>query len=377
MWSLCWLDRALDGATNSEVLFRALSLSFAFAYASLHCLGLGLATMAGYIGVIGVLLVAARAGSLSTGYQQRLVFLGGGASVLAAAHGCMMILTLPPGDLRARFAGGLLELGTQSLGYLSCVLFACVRSLWSPNAWPRPNVNFIGHEWPYGAGIVLFSLLYSRHLWRRWRISERDPRDLGQLCWHVFSIASFGLCVVMTAVRVWKGEPWLGYLIGSRYLWPFAVLLSGTLASLVLHLRFRDRFTAPAFGLLLAGVCLTGNLIYQREVAPKVWPNSQLSHEMIWREIVAMTEELRTAQLSLPDLLISDVGEFALPLHVYEPLLRRSRALDPKFPVNWIGPSQIAPPLWSEMKERSPALRRLTGTIFAGADRSLSAVNNP
>ncbi len=376
MWSLRWLQEAVaEEAGDDGVSFRALGISLAFAYGSLHCLGLGLATMAGYIAVVGLLLGVAWVRGARAAHFRRLVCLGGLAVALAVAHGCMMILTLPPEMSRARSPGDLIALLGQTLGYVACVVFACARSLWSPNAWPWPHIDLLAHDWPYGAGALLLASLYLWHLWERWRAGAGggDGRTLGQLCGHVFSCAAFGFGVLMIAGRVWKGEPWLGYLIGSRYLWPFSVLLAGTLGSLALHLRLRDRLAAPALGLALAGVCATGNLVYQRQIAPALWPGSMLSHEAVWRELVAMTGELQAAQLPVPDLLMQRLGEFQTTLRAYESLLRRSRGLLPKAGFVWVEPATLSAASWEEMKQRSPSLTHLSQTIFVDTDRALRA----
>ncbi len=375
--SLLWIGRALDGqAGGGEASLRALGWALAFAYGSLHCLGLGLATMAGYVAVVAVLLGAARVRRASAAYRRRLALLGGSAVALALAHGGMMIFAGRPGPPRAGFAGGPLELFIQGLGYVSCCVFACGRSLWSPNAWAMPRGDLLAQEWPYGAGVVLLALLYACQLWRDWRAGDGDDNRhaLGRLCWHVFSLAAFGIGVLLIALRVWGGDQWIGYLLGTRYLWPLAVLLSGTLGSLVSHLRWRDRALAPAFGALLTGVCALGNLVYQQGVAPKIWPDSTLSHERVWRDIVAMTGELHAAQLPLPDLPMQRLVVFTYPLRTYEKLLRRSRQLPAGMPLNWIAPARISPSLWEEMKRRSPALAGLARTVFAETDRELSAL---
>ncbi len=387
-WSLSWLGRALpdpalgdDGDSGGDVSLRALTFSLLCAYGSLHCLGLGLATMAGYITAIAVLFAAAwtRGAAAAMAAQRRgLVLLGGAAVALAVVHGSMMIFTLPPAATprAAAFPGGPMELGAQTLGYIACSVIACVRSFWSPNAWAWPRIDFLAQDWPYGVGVVLLALLYAGRLWQRSRSAGRGAdgvRLLNGLCWHAFSLGAFGFSVLMIAGRVWQGEPWFGYLLGSRYLWPLGILLSGTLASAVLALRFSGPFGAPTLGVVLGAVALTGNLVYQREVVPKVWPHLTLSHEAVWRNIVAMTRELRDAGLPLPDLPMRPLGmEFPEPLHFYESLLRRTARLPTGSTLEWIAPPKISRRLWQDMKTRSPALAGLTQSVFAETDRTLT-----
>ena len=330
--------------------------------------------MAGWFAVWFVLLLDAWQRKLPGAYLRKLGLVGGIGLVLTIVHGSVMFLLLPkPAALPPHAALGFKHFFFQTLGYTSNLLVDSLRSLWGADAWPYPRGEFLPQDWAYGLGAVLLLGVCGVF----WFLSHRArpaPATLCRVCWLTFSYGAFCMYVLMVGVRILKGEgPWMNFLLGPRYLWVAALLLFGAIGSFAALLRLRDARLTTLLSILLAGSCIGGNLVYQSKVAPRVWPLSNLSHEQTWRELASMTRELHKAGIPIPDLSLGVMcAEFNPSMERFDPMLHSLAGLDDKTHLDWIEPSQITPEIWSDMKNKSPALVTLTHRMFAEDDATLS-----
>lgn len=373
-FSLSWFTRAIARGENGEVSIPALGISLACGYGSMHLLGLGATTMAGWCAVWAVLFLDALLGRARGVYLRRLAIVGGIGIGLTAIHGGIMVLWLPKAApvVAAHVKPALHSHVAQTLGYTSCLFFDSLRSLWSPNGWPYPKTDYFGKDWAYGLG----SFLGFAACAVGWFVAQRrhpSAAGLTRVCWQVFSLAAFTLYVLMVSLRVRRGEggDWLSYIIGPRYLWPCALLLIGFFASYASCLRVGNPALAAWAGGLVAGTCILGNFVYQ-PAAAKIWPDGSLRQEAGWQQIAAMAGELERAGLPLPNLELHKLSpEFHLSLARFEPMLRSLAKLDARAPIQWLGLEEISPELWRQMKEKSPALTRLSKSMFADEDAAV------
>ena len=372
--SVTWASKAILESKDGKVSMRALSISFALGYGSLHILGLGVSTMAGWFAVWFVLLFDAFQRKLPAAYLQRLGVVGGIGMVVTIAHGSLMFLLLQKPAVPPPYAAlGFRHFIFQSLGYTSNLLVDSLRALWGADGWPYPHGEFLPQDWAYGLGAILL-LATCGSFWFLSHRARPAPTTLCRVCWLIFSFASFCMYVLMVGVRILKGEgPWMNFLLGPRYLWVAALLLFGAISSFASLLRLRDVRLTALLSLLLAGSCISGNLVYQYRVVPKVWPLATLSHEKTWRELASMTHELNKAGLPIPDLSLGVMcAEFNPSMQRFDPMLRALAGIGANARLSWLEPSQITPDIWSDMKSKSPALIALTHRVFADDDAALS-----
>ena len=376
--SMSWLGRAAAGAGDGEVPLRPLGISLAFAYASVNIFGLGLATMAGWCAAWAVLWLEAWQRKTAAASLRRLGRLGLVGAGLMIFHAALMILLLgKPLSAGARAAAaeqaaaaahgpGPWRLAGEGLGYVACFVQAVLRTVWSPDDWAGPRTDLLAHEWPYGLGLILL-LAVCGVCWYRACRAERSAASLCRVCWHVFSLAGFAVFTLLVVLRIHRGDgTWLNYLVGPRYLWTGAVLLAGFVASFALGLRVRDPLLAAAAGAVLVAASVAGSVVYQRQVAPRVWPYSAVSHEAVWQQCVRMAGELHAADLPLPDFRLKQaLGCLDFSLQPFQPGLRRAAGLGRSATLGWRELDAISPALWRRMLQRSPALATLARTVFA------------
>ena len=259
--SLAWLGRAAAQVAEGEVQARTLGASLAFAYVSLHILGLGLATLAGWFTGWAVLFLAGWRQGMPTHRLRLLGIIGLGGMVLTAAHLALMVLLLPP-DTPIGAAGSVTaptthpfswHFAAETFGYTITFLFGCVRSLWSPNSWLSPNVVMMSRDWPYGLAVLGLLAAVGVGGWRAYRVRP-TAAGLRALCWYGFSLAAFVVFVLLVVVRMHQDNGnWTIYLVVERYVWPGAILLMGFAAAGASLARVRDRWTAVAVGGTLLG----------------------------------------------------------------------------------------------------------------------------
>ena len=367
--SLTLLTRAVVNGTEGRVSLRDVSWSLVCAYLSLHAFGLGATTLAGWFAVWALLVLDGFLHHAPAVYLKRLGVVGVVGALVTAVHGGLMLFLPRFGTTGPSANLSLHSYVAQVFGYAVNLLWTTLRSLGGPDGWPYSKPDFVGKDWVYGLGFLLLAGGCAVGWYRAYR-STGATRLLSRACWQVFGVVSFFAYVGMVSLRIrHAGESWISYLVGPRYLWPSALLLFPFFGTLASCFRLNDRRIAAAFGLLVTGTCLGGNVVYQRDVVPKVWPWFTVSHEQTWRELAATANDLRRAHLPMPNLSLHLLGYENYPMVAqYETLLRSLAGIKPGEPLPWIASNDITPALWADMKGKSPALTQLSHRVFAEQD---------
>ena len=260
--SLGWLSKVAFEMTDRDLPLRPLWISLAFGYASMHMLGLGLATMAGWFAAYAVLLLTAWQRGLPKPLWRATLLPGAVGALLTTVHAVLMkrLIAAPaPGLAPVPPAPPLPHFMAEALGYTIHLLVSCLRALWSPDALTPPVNGQLDVEWPYGLATLLLLVVGGLWAWRHYRARPTPPALCG-LCWYSFSLVALFFYLLLTFTRVYRsGGGWIIYLLGDRYLWPPAILLLGFAGAAVLGLRLRDRLPSVVVGLLLLGGTLEGN----------------------------------------------------------------------------------------------------------------------
>jgi hypothetical protein len=298
-------------------------LAAAAAYASLHFLGLGMATVAatavGMAGIWWTLRSYAPVDAAKIAVPLLSMI------AIATLHGVVMV-KFPRAEVIAASPGlRPLSFLMASLGFMPNFALATLRSPFSMGQ-PTPDAWQSSQDWPYGLAILLgFAFLLNSAFLRCLR--EATARNRTRFILRSFASVSFLTMIALISLRQWH-EPsshgFAEYLAGPRYLIPGTFALAGVMAELLFLAA-----SAPVFLNVLLnfglGVCaVLGNLLFAAHVYPKVAPRSMMSHERAWQAIVAMARECRRADLPIPNVPLGALTqEFTdWDLKLFEPLLR-------------------------------------------------------
>jgi hypothetical protein len=306
-------------------------LAAAASYASLHCIGLGIATVAATAAAMAGIKWTLRLSKPSEAAKVVVPLLS--MAVLATIHAAIMVKSVWPGDTVARPGWEPLSFVTSALGFTANFAIATLRGLFStgqatPEAWQTI------HDWPYGLAILLgFGCLLCLAFFR----CLREPRTRNQvrLVLHLFTSVSFLTMVALISFRVWREPSPNGfgdYLFGSRYLIPGSFALAGSMAELLCLVAFTPVFPSALLSLGLGACAILGNFQFAANIRPKLQPTAMISHEQAWRSIVTMARECQDAGLAIPNI---PLGELTQEFHdwdlkLFEPLLRADLKTPPE-----------------------------------------------
>jgi hypothetical protein len=322
-------------------------IAAAAAYASLHFLGLGIATVvATIITMIGI-LVARRPGDGFRGAKVATPLLT--FALLATLHAIAMqkFMRVEPIIPSTGWQAG--QFLTELLGFIPNLAFASARGLFSIEPF-RPESAQISQQWPYGLMILLaISFLVSFTFWR----AARDPsgRNQTRFLLHGFASITFLAIITLIAIREWS-EPspnrFADYLSGPRYLIPASLALVAILFELFLLIGSLPARLSVILNSALGLCAVAGHLHFAAHIYPKVAPRAMISHERAWRSIVTMAGECQRAGLAIPNLplgeLTQEFGDWDLKR--FEPLLRADLRISPEANL------PVAP--WSDFANGSP-----------------------
>jgi hypothetical protein len=321
-------------------------LGAAAAYASLHCLGLGIATVfATGATMIGILVVRRKGAAPQPKIAAPLVSL----SVFGMLHAIAMqrFMRIEPILPSTGWQPG--QFLVESLGFIPNFAFATVRGLFSVTPF-KPEPSQIGQQWPGGLALVLALALVVGLTSRRFL---RNPNACNHTRFVLHSFASIAFLTIVTliAVREWsEASPgrFADYLSGPRYLIPASLALVAILFELFLLIGSLP--TVPSVILNLAlGICaIAGHLHFAAHIYPRVAPAAMIPHDRAWRSIVIMARECRQAGLAVPNLPLGQLTqEFSdWDLKLFEPLLRSDLNVPPQTDL------AIAP--WKDFADKSP-----------------------
>jgi hypothetical protein len=255
------------------------------AYASIHCLGLGVITFAATISVLSFFLA---------------------------------------GISRDRFPGMARNRRTLQLALLVLFGLATLHGLAMLHSYGAPKEPAsspgLAADWPYGflAVLILATVLY---FLARSALREATPAALTRFVLHTFSIASFVGFVVVMLARHGLEPAWefRAVLDGSRYLVPITFTLLGSAVGLAIALARRGGVLAA---ILFAGVTCA-SLAANRHHATQDSSN-MVSHDKAWQSIMAVARECQAAGLPIPNVPMGKLTQefYDWDLRLFEPLLR-------------------------------------------------------
>ncbi|HWM25154.1 MAG TPA: hypothetical protein VNP98_10040 [Chthoniobacterales bacterium] len=330
-------------------------LAGAMAYASLHFLGLGLATVAATATALAGTWLGTRRRDPSNASRLTAPLLS--MIALATLHAVVMLgLSWRPAITPAP-RWELISFVTEALGFLSNFALATVRNLFStspPGAWQNP------HDWPYGLAILLgFGFLVGSAFLRL--LKEPTARNKIRFILQAFASVSFLTIVALTAARQWHEPSPLGFadfLSGARYLIPSTFALAGVLVELLFLLASAPLFLGAVLNVGLAICAIMGNLQYAAHVYPKVYPGATISHANAWRSVVAMARECRDANLSIPNVPLGALTQefHDWDLKLFEPLLRADLRVSPGAPLQFTAWPGFTGEIPDEYKPSVPSL---------------------
>jgi hypothetical protein len=321
-------------------------LAAAFGYASLHFLGLGIATVGGTaVALTGIWLVRRKGNAPPAAKIASPLF---SLIALAGLHAIAMqrfmrvepLIPASPPEPGAFLA--------QSLGFIPNFAFAALRRLFlTTQTVPHAQIN---RDWPYGLAILLgILLLVSLAFFRAAR--EPTVRNQSRFVLRSFASVSFLATVALVSIRQWF-EPspngFSDYLVGSRHLVPASFALVGILMELFLLVALLPVVPGAIVNLGVGIYAVVAHLQFAAHIYPKVAPQAMIPHERAWHSIVAMTRECQSAGLAIPNVPLGELTqEFAdWDLKLFEPLLRSDLKLPPETNL------EIVP--WSDFANASP-----------------------
>lgn len=326
-------------------------LTAAAGYASLHFLGLGIATVAATAAGMAWIWWTVRRSKSSNASKIAVPLLS--MVVIATLHAVIMVKSVRPDDMVTPPGWQPLSFLMSVLGFIPNFAFATLRSLFS-TAEAKPESWQVIHDWPYGLAILFgFAFMLCLALLRYRR--EPTTRNQARLVFHIFTSVSFLTMIALISLRVWRIPSPNGfgdYLAGSRYLIPGSFALAGLTAELLCLVDFMSVFASAFFSLGL-GVCvILGNFQFAANIRPKSQPRAMISHENVWRSIVSMARECQSADLAIPNI---PLGELTQEFHdwdlkLFEPLLRADLRTPPETTIQiepWQGFVNGSPDIYS------------------------------
>jgi hypothetical protein len=308
---------------------RWIWIAAGFAYASMHCLGLGAITVAATLLILCFFLAGIYRGRFAgmAGNRRTLQIASGMLSGLATLHGVAMLHSFGASKESASSPGL-----AASLGFWIYSFFASVRTLLGLRFLPEPNPDFIARAWGYGlvAILILAAVLY---FLARSALREATPAALMRFVLHAFSIASFAGFVFLMVARHTLEPAWefRAMLIGSRYLVPITFTLLGSVVLLAVVAARRGKIVAAIFFAGLFFGALATNRHHATQVYPAVYPMNMVNHEKAWQSIVAVAQESRAAGFPIPNVPMGSLTQefYDWDLRTFEPLLRDQLKLNP------------------------------------------------
>jgi hypothetical protein len=325
------------------------------AYASLHFLGLGLATVAATATALAATWFVTQRGASSNASKFTVPLFG--MIALTALHGVLMV-KLSPNTFISSSVWPSAPFLAASLGFIPNFALATLRGLFIPGQL-TPGEWESAPAWPSGLAILLGLGFLVTFTFVRF-LREPTVRNRTRFVLQTFASVAFVTIIVLTAVRVWR-EPHLrfeDYLTGPRYLIPSSIALAGLIADLLLVLASAPFLLGGILNAGLAVYAIVGHLQYAANVYPKEKPRSMISHSAAWKSIVAMARECQRADLAIPNVPLGDLTqEFDdWDLKVFEPLLRADLKAPPEKSLKFIAWTSGTKALPNEYDRDVPSL---------------------
>jgi hypothetical protein len=327
------------------------------AYASLHCLGLGIATVTATAAALSGIWLGTRHRPTPTLPKKSVPLFC--MIAIASLHAIFMLKFARPVEAIAPSSGpDPASFLVAALSFIPNYLFATLRNLFSTGELP-PSAWQSTLDWPYGLAILLvLGFLVSSAFFRALR--EPSERNRARFCLQTFASVSFLMMIALISIREWR-EPSLqgfeGYLTGSRYLIPSTFALAGVMADLLFLFASAPIFLNAIMNVGLMVCAVTGNLQYAANVYPKLKPRSMISHASAWQAVVAMARECQSADLAIPNVPLGALTQefYDWDLKRFEPLLRADLKTPPGTSLQFVAWNEVP----NEYYRDVPALVRV------------------
>ena len=293
------------------------------AYASLQFLGLGMATVAGTAAALAGLWFATRRRAPSDASKLTVPLLS--IIALTALHGICVVKLARPETIVPSASWEPTQFLMASLVYIPNFAWATLRGLFSTGL-PALSTWLSVQYWPYGLAILLGFGFLVTFAFSRFR-KEPTVRNRTRFILHTFASVSFLALIALTSAREWH-EPsphgFADYLTGSRYLIPGSFSLAGLIGELFFVFPSAPIFAGAILNVGLAVCAIFGNLHYAKNIYPKVFPRSMISHAHAWQAVVAMAGECQRANLPIPNVPLGALTQEFIDwdLKLFAPLLR-------------------------------------------------------
>jgi hypothetical protein len=327
------------------------------AYASLHCLGLGIATVAATAVSLGGMWLGSRhraTPALPRISVPLLIMIA-----VASLHAIFTLKFTRPAEAIAPGAGpDPASFVVGAFSFIPNYLFATLRNLFSTGELP-PSAWQSTLDWPYGLAVILaFGFLVTSAFFRALR--EPSARNRARFFLQTFASVSFLTMIALISIRQWR-EPspqgFSGYLMAPRSLIPGAFALAGIMADLLFLFASAPIFLNAVMNVGLVVCAVTGNLQHAVNVYPKLKPRSTISHASAWQAVVAMARECQSADLAIPNAplgaLTQEFNDW--DLKKFEPLLRADLKTPPGTSLQFVAWNEVP----NEFYRDVPALVRV------------------
>ena len=308
------------------------------AYASLHCLGLGLATVAATAAALAGIWRVTRRRPIPAVPKISVPLLC--LIAIATLHAIFMLKFTRPAEAIAPSPGwDPASFVMAALSFIPNYFFATLRSFFSTGELP-PSAWQSTLDWPYGLAILLaFGLLVSSAFFRTLR--EPTARNRARFFLQTFASVSFLMMIVLISIRQWR-EPspqgFVDYLAGPRYLIPSTFALAGIMAELLFLFASVPIFLNAILNVGLTVCAIVGNQQYAVNIYPKIKPRSMISHASAWQAVVAMARECQRANLAIPNVPLGALTQefYDWDLKRFEPLLRADLKVPPRTSLQFV-----------------------------------------
>ena len=326
-------------------------LAAAASYASLHFLGLGIATVgATAAALVGIAYIRRREPPSLNAKKATPLF---SLVAVAALHAIAMqrFMRVEPIISSPGWKPGAFLM--EALGFIPHFAWLALRGLFSTTQF-RPDAAQISQAWPYGLAILVgFSFFGSVAFFRA--VKEPSVRNQTRFVLQCFASILFLAIIALISIRQWfESSPngFVDYLVGSRHLVPASFALVGIATELFLVIASLPVVLSAILNLGLGICAVAGQLHFAAHIYPKVAPKAMISHERAWHSVVAMASECQRAGLAVPNVPLGELTqEFTdWDLKLFEPLLRSDLKMPPEtnLPMEpWIDFAQGSPDNYS------------------------------